>query len=83
MSEEEEAIYREVHKRKIREGKKRSGKKGGRPRKEINIRRVKTRYAQGIPLYQIATLEGCCVNVLKDRLKEAGVVLKKELKAEE
>ena len=81
--ESEEAIYRRVLKRKIEEGRRQSGNRGGRPKKAIDFEKVIERFNRGIPLTEIAATQHVAVSTLHRRLKEAGITLEKKLKNEE
>ncbi|MHC1636472.1 MAG: recombinase family protein [Candidatus Methanospirareceae archaeon] len=58
---------------------KREGKICHRPRKNINLERVIDRYNKGIPLTEIAAIEKVSYSTLRNRLKEAGIELKRKM----
>jgi DNA invertase Pin-like site-specific DNA recombinase len=70
--------YREEHRRRILEGRQRTGKRGGRPRKEINVPVVLQRLNQGLSKTEIAAGQHCSVTTLDRRMEEAGIVKKGE-----
>lgn len=81
MTEEEsinEEAYRREHRRRIIEGLRKSTKRVGRPRKEINEKIVITRLNQGVSLTEIAAGQHMSVKTLKKRMKEAGITTKYE-----
>jgi DNA invertase Pin-like site-specific DNA recombinase len=80
MNEDE---YKREHMRRIVEGCRRSGRKLGRPRKEINVPVVLQRLNQGISKMEIAAGQHCSVTTLNQRLVEAGIVKKGEWVQEE
>lgn len=59
---------------------KREGKVCHRPRKNINLDKVRNRYNKGIPLREIAAIERVSYSTLRNRLRESGIKLDKQLK---
>lgn len=59
---------------------KREGKVCHRPRKNINLDKVRNRYNKGIPLTEIAAIERVSYSTLRNRLRESGIKLDKQLK---
>lgn len=58
---------------------KREGKICHRPRIEVNMKRVKERVDQDIPLTEIAAVEKVSYGTLRNRLKEAGIKVKRKV----
>ena len=59
-----------------------NGKVCNRPRKEINIVKVKELYARGITLKRIADREGISYSTLRSRLREGNTLLEPEMQKE-
>jgi DNA invertase Pin-like site-specific DNA recombinase len=76
MNEDE---YKREHMRRIVEGCKRSGRKLGRPRKEINVEEVLQQLNEGLPQSKIAEGQSCSIRVLHLRMEEAGIAKRFEV----
>lgn len=70
----EDKAFREEQSRRIREGLAASDKKGGKPRKDIDVNRVLKWLNRGDPQTAVAHDQGMSVSTLKIRMKEEGII---------